>query len=168
MVNTSKDFSTNTRKRKMNKQNKLTRKGKNEGTRKLDNQIVGNAGMYFACYRLSELGLNVMPTARNAKGIDILAYTPDGKAFVGIQVKTVTGRTTVPIGKSADKPSLMGDIWCIVVRGEKPAVFVMTPKEVLAGAEKHGDHWWLHPKAYDSDKFRDGWSRIVSFKRNRS
>jgi len=42
---------------------------------KLETQIVGNIGMYYACYQLSKLGWNVMPTARNAKGIDIIAYS---------------------------------------------------------------------------------------------
>ena len=37
-------------------------------------QVVGNAGMYFAAYRLSRRGWNVMPTSRNARGIDLLAY----------------------------------------------------------------------------------------------
>lgn len=40
---------------------------------KLSPQIVGNVGMYYVCFKLSELGLNVMPTARNARGIDIVA-----------------------------------------------------------------------------------------------
>jgi hypothetical protein len=33
-------------------------------------QVTGNVGMYFAAYRLSQMGWNVMPTARNARGID--------------------------------------------------------------------------------------------------
>ena len=37
-------------------------------------QVVGNIGMYYAAYRLSLMGWNVMPTSRNAKGIDLLAY----------------------------------------------------------------------------------------------
>lgn len=37
-------------------------------------QVVGNIGMYFAAYRLSCMGGNVMPTSRNARGIDLLAY----------------------------------------------------------------------------------------------
>lgn len=46
---------------------------------RLDNQIVGNAGLYYVCYRLSLLGWNVMPTARNARGIDVVAYSGDVK-----------------------------------------------------------------------------------------
>jgi hypothetical protein len=30
------------------------------------NQVVGNIGMHYAAYRLSQQGWNVMPTARNA------------------------------------------------------------------------------------------------------
>ena len=34
-------------------------------------QITGNIGLYYTCYQLSRLGWNVMPTSRNARGIDI-------------------------------------------------------------------------------------------------
>lgn len=37
-------------------------------------QIVGNMGLYLACYELSKAGWNVMPTSRNAKGVDLIAY----------------------------------------------------------------------------------------------
>ena len=37
-------------------------------------QVVGNIGMHYAAYRLSQMGWNVMPTSRNARGIDLLAY----------------------------------------------------------------------------------------------
>jgi hypothetical protein len=30
-------------------------------------QITGNLGLYYCCYKLSLLGWNVMPTARNAR-----------------------------------------------------------------------------------------------------
>src|SRR5688572_317518 len=40
-------------------------------------QTVGNIGLFYVCYRLSRMGWNVMPTARNAKGIDILIYSQD-------------------------------------------------------------------------------------------
>lgn len=40
----------------------------------LDAQIVGNVGIYLNCFRLSLLGWNAVPTARNARGIGIVAY----------------------------------------------------------------------------------------------
>ncbi len=148
--------------------NKPAGKGKKAGTKKLDRQISGNAGMYYVCYRLSELGLNAMPTARNAKGIDILAYRPDGKKYAGIQVKTVAGRATVPLGKNFWKKPIMGDFWCIVNRGDEPTVFVLTPEQVKAGAKKNESGGSLCPTAYDQKDFREAWDQIDKFMRNRS
>ncbi|ABM23214.1 hypothetical protein Sputw3181_0363 [Shewanella sp. W3-18-1] len=42
---------------------------------KLETQVTGNIGMYYACYKLSCMGWNVMPTARNARGIDIIRHS---------------------------------------------------------------------------------------------
>ena len=49
---------------------------------KLETQVTGNIGMYYACYKLSCMGWNVMPTARNARGIDIIAYNKEGTDFI--------------------------------------------------------------------------------------
>ncbi len=46
-----------------------------------------NAGLYYFCYQLSLCGWNVMPTARNARGVDIIAYNSDATRFIGVQVK---------------------------------------------------------------------------------
>lgn len=103
----------------------------------VSNQITGNIGLYYACFHLSTIGWNVMPTARNAAGIDIVAYDGEGVAFRGIQVKTVRGRNAVPLGSTLNK--VMGDFWIIVRlpkagRPGSPQCFVMTPAEVRAGA----------------------------------
>jgi hypothetical protein len=37
---------------------------------RLRRQVVSNVGLYFAAYRLSQKGWNVMPTSRNAQGVD--------------------------------------------------------------------------------------------------
>jgi len=135
-----------------------------EETKEKATQIVGNTGMYYACYRLSQLGLNVMPTARNAKGIDILAYTPDAKKFVGIQVKSLSKKWGVPLGKTKDESSdyaPMGDYWIIVVLNEKPDCYILKPKEVAAGVEtdSKGNHW-LGYKVYAQKKYHEAWKRI--------
>ena len=70
---------------------------------KLEAQIVGNIGLYYVSYRLSQLGWNVMPTARNAKGIDLVAYDLAGNTYRGIQVKSLSKRDPVPLGTSATK-----------------------------------------------------------------
>ena len=41
----------------------------------LNPQITGNVGLYYYCYKLSLPGWNVMPTARDARGVDIIAYS---------------------------------------------------------------------------------------------
>ena len=69
-----------------------------------NNQIVGNIGLYFVCYRLSCLGWNVMPTARNAKGIDIVIYSQDAKRTHTIQVKSLNDAA-----KAAEEQALVNN-----------------------------------------------------------
>jgi hypothetical protein len=129
----------------------------------LPHHVTGNAGLYYCCYRLSLLGWNVMPTARNARGVDIVAYSEDATKLVSIQVKTLSKRNPVPLGTSLDK--VMGHYWIVVNRiGTDPTAFIMKPGEVLKLAkrgEKEGRvSFWLQPTEYDSPKFREAWRRI--------
>jgi hypothetical protein len=127
-------------------------------------QVVGNVGLYYAAFRLSQHGWNVMPTARNARGIDLLAYDVNGHIFKGIQVKALSKRAPVPLGKTIDR--LIGDWWIIVLNAgaTSPTCFVMTPEEVkqLAhrGEKEERISYWLQPKQYDTDQFREAWDRI--------
>ena len=130
---------------------------------KRDPQITGNAGLYFCCYHLSLLGWNVMPTARNARGVDIVAYSRDAKRFIGVQVKSLSQRAPVPLGLSLEK--VMGDFWVIVNQiGTNPSTFVLLPSEVTDLAhrgEKDGRvSYWLQPRKYENELFRDAWHRI--------
>jgi len=126
-------------------------------------QVVGNAGMYFAAYQLSLRGWNVMPTARNARGVDLLAYDASASRYLGIQVKTLSKRNPVPLGNSIDR--FMGDWWIIVSKvATKPECFIMKPDEVrhLAhrGEKDARVSYWLQPNQYDTDEFREAWDRI--------
>ena len=132
---------------------------------KLDPQITGNVGLYYCCYKLSLLGWNVMPTARNARGVDVVAYSRDASRFVGVQVKALSKRYPVPLGLSLDK--VMGDFWVIVNKvASTPSAFVLLPTEVRALAhrgEKDGRvSYWLQPSDYDQEQFQDAWNRIGS------
>lgn len=129
----------------------------------LDPQITGNVGLYYCCYHLSLMGWNVMPTARNARGVDIVAYSRDGKRFIGVQVKALSKRNPVPLGTKLT--SVTGNFWIIVNRvATKPTAFIMLPSEVSALAhrgEKEGRvSFWLQPKDYDCETFREAWARI--------
>lgn len=131
---------------------------------KLNNQTVGNTGLYFVCFKLSWLGWNVMPTARNARGIDLIAYSQDAKTKLAIQVKALSKKSPVPLGKYLD--NLFGDYFvvCREVVTEAPDCFILTPKEVIKLAhrgEKEGRvSYWLQPKAYDQPDYRNNWARI--------
>lgn len=132
---------------------------------RLGPQVTGNAGLYYCCYRLSLLGWNVMPTARNARGVDIVAYSENASKFIGVQVKALSKRNPVPLGTDLDK--CMGDFWIIVNRiATSPTAFILLPTEVKARAhrgEKQGRvSFWLQPPDYDHDSFREAWNRIGS------
>ena len=133
-----------------------------ETGRKINQQIVGNVGLYYCCYQLSLRGWNVMPTARNARGIDIVAYNDNG--FVGIQVKSLSKKSPVPLGTDLSKIS--GDFWVIVneLESGQPKVFVLTPDEVRnmhhKGEKEDKVSYWLQPKHYMTSEFGDKWERI--------
>jgi hypothetical protein len=127
-------------------------------------QVVGNGGLYFVAYRLSKMGWNVMPTSRNARGVDILAYNMDARRYLGIQVKALSKRNPVPLGRSIDR--FMGNWWIIVIKiaTNNPECFIMKPDEVRRLAirtKKSAVPWYyLPPTRYDTDKFREAWGRI--------
>lgn len=129
-----------------------------------NNQVVGNVGLYYVCYLLSRRGWNVMPTARNAKGIDILIYSQDARRTRTIQVKALSKASPVPLGGRLD--NIFGDFFviCRALALEKPECFVLTPAEVRELAhkgEKEGKvSYWLQPKQYAKNEYRDQWQRI--------
>ena len=128
-----------------------------------DTQVTGDIGLYYACYQLSRMGWNAMPTARNARGIDIIAYNRDCSRMISIQVKTLSKRNPVPLGVSLDK--VMGDYWVIVNNvASEPQTYVLLPKEVKAlahrGEKNNKVSYWLQPRAYAVEKFHEAWSRI--------
>lgn len=130
---------------------------------KTDNQITGNIGLYYTCYKLSCMGWNVMPTARNARGVDIIAYNQDGSRFIGVQVKALSKRNPVPLGTNIDK--VMGDFWVIVNNlASEPQAFILLPEEIKErshrGEKDERVSYWLQPGSYDTDAFREAWHRI--------
>jgi hypothetical protein len=127
------------------------------------NQVVGNVGLFYVCYRLSRLGWNVMPTTRNARGIDILIYSEDATLTHTVQVKALSRHSPVPLGSSLEK--LFGDFFivCRGVASNTPECFVLKPVEVASLAYKSQDGkstYWLQPRHYNRPEFRDRWDRI--------
>jgi len=104
-----------------------------------------------------------MPTARNARGVDIIAYNQDGSRFIGVQVKALSKRNPVPLGTSIDK--VMGDFWVIVNNvPSEPKAFILLPEEIRErahrGEKDERVSYWLQPNSYDTDAFREAWHRI--------
>jgi hypothetical protein len=128
-------------------------------------QTVGNIGLFYV-YRLSRMGWNVMPTARNAKGIDILIYSQDASQTRTIQVKTLSKRSPVPLSNKLDHLFADFVVVCRDVIREIPECFILTPAEIrklVHRGEKNGKvSFWLQPRDYATEQFREKWERIGS------
>jgi hypothetical protein len=121
-----------------------------------DAQVTGNVGLYWVCYHLSRLGWNAMPTSRNARGVDIIAYDRNCSHTVSIQVKTLSRKNPVPLGTSLDR--VMGDFWVIVNNvATSPVTYVLIPsgvKRLAHRGEKDGRiSYWLQPRLTASTSF---------------
>ena len=110
-------------------------------TTRLPPHLVGNAGVFYVCYRLSQMGWNAMPTTRNAKGPDIVIASQDARHTWTIQVKSLSKRIPVALGVT---PKIVADlvVVCNRVHTDSPRCFVMTPDEVrgLAYRDKRGEN----------------------------
>ena len=107
----------------------------------------------------------MLPTSRNAKGIDLVIYDQGGKRRHTVQVKALSKPSLVPFSKDF-KDLVPADflIICRLVMEEKPEIFISTFKE-LAGrlhiGERNGKKsYWLQPSQYL--EFRDRWDKIGS------
>lgn len=124
----------------------------------LPKQVVGNVGLYYVCYRLSLRGWNVMPTSRNARGIDIIAYSQDGSRFLAVQVKALSKRNPVPLGRSPHVHGAQHIVICQGVLEEPPKCFVLGPKDLERATCDTKGQYWLQPSAYEA--FENRWDRI--------
>jgi hypothetical protein len=129
-------------------------------------QTVGNIGLFYVCYCLSRMGWNVMPTARNARGIDMVIYSQDASRKLTIQVKTLSKASPVPLSNKLEHLFADFVVVCRHVLKETPECFVLTPDEVrnLAhkGVKDGKVSYWLQPRAYSTEEFRERWERIGS------
>ena len=137
---------------------------KSSTTASLMSQVVGNMGLFYVCDRLSKWGWNVMPTARHARGIDIVIYSQDASRTHTIRVKTLSKRHPVPLSGTLNR--LLGDflVICRNVVMESPECFVLRPDEVRARAHRGEKEArvrdWRQPKDDAVEEFLDAWRRI--------
>ena len=125
-------------------------------------QLTGNSGLYFAAWHLSRRGWHVMPTVRNARGSDLIVANDDETVYFGVQSKALSKRVPVPLGLNLD--SLRSDWWVITINAntDKPVCFILQLDEIraLAFRSKDAGAYWLQPKAYDREEFREAWHRL--------
>lgn len=104
-----------------------------------------------------------MPTARNARGVDLIAYNSSASDIIGVQVKALSKRSPVPLGSSLSK--VMGHYWVVINNIYKePRAFVLRPEDVKRLASKNEKDgrvsYWLDPKRYDTEDFFERWDVI--------
>jgi hypothetical protein len=126
-------------------------------------QFTGNAGLSYVAWQLSRRGWHVTPTIRNARGSDMLVTDADEVVKFGVQSKALSRRQAVPLGRGID--DLRSEWWVITINAnsDAPTCFIMRKEEVQARAsqDKGGQRaFWLEPRDYDSDEYRNAWDRI--------
>ena len=130
-------------------------------TASLVSQVIGNMGLFYVCYRLSKWGWNVMPTARNSRGIDIVMYRQGASRTHTIQVKALSKRHPVPLCRTLDR--LLGDFFviCRHIVTDSPECFVLRPDDVRVRAHRSEQEgrlsYWLQSKDDAVNGFRDAW-----------
>ncbi len=133
-----------------------------KGQSQFASAMTGNAGLNYASWQLSRRGWHVMPTIRNARGSDLIITNSDESVFYGVQSKALSKRQAVPLGSAVD--GLRSDWWVITIKAntDNPVCFVMTAQEVRAAAsqDRQGGRFWLEPRDYDRDDYREAWSRL--------
>ena len=133
-------------------------------SKKKSTQVTGNVGMYYVSFCLSKMGFNVIPTSRNAKGIDLVVYNEDNSKMTGVQVKCLSGKTALPMGYHDNLDHLMDATWTIVVQNKdaEPSVYILTVDEVKAGShQEKGGSWWLGYKKFAGPDTLNRWNLIT-------
>lgn len=130
-----------------------------------NNQVTGNIGLFYSCFLLSKLGWNVMPTSRNAAGIDLIIYSQDSTKKLALQIKTVSKSVPIPLGNNIDK--LIGDFLIIVSNANKenPDIYIFAISDVKlsyhSSINKDGKNsYWFQPTAYRKPELLNNWDLI--------
>jgi len=107
-----------------------------------------------------------MPTTRNAKGVDVVIYSQDGKRKFTIQIKSLSKRNPVPLGTNLENLKIVD--YLIICRNviENPELFIIRIDELLQSnrihqGEKEGRvSYWIEPKDYED--LKDKWEELES------
>jgi len=139
-----------------------------------NNQITGNIGVFYVCYRLSLENWNVLPTIRNASGADI--FIVKERRRLGLQVKTLSVKDNINIGANPFDYSI--DYWIILMnvkKEENPSPYIISRPDMEMEIERCGrsnrgtgllkcydDIYWIQKKFLLSDVhgYSKDWSSL--------
>lgn len=125
-------------------------------------QLVGNMGLYYVCYELSKRGWNVLPTSRNARGVDVVIYSQEAIRTHTIQIKALSKRDPVPLGNNIKNLIAEYLIICRKVLNDRPEIFIskidFIKVRVHEGRKGNKVSYWLNPKEYED--LKDNWGII--------
>ncbi len=126
----------------------------------LPKQLIANIGLFHVCYELSRRGLNVVPTSRNTRAVDVIVGSADFNQHKTVQVKTSTIDIGVYIGKKTKFPTKeaalretsLADFW-VYVRLDMNAGFAVLRVTVWEGSDEDllmegKNDWWYRPWDY--------------------
>ncbi|PLS85538.1 MAG: hypothetical protein CYG60_12020 [Actinobacteria bacterium] len=66
--------------------------------RKLPQHLVRNAGVFYVCYRLPQMGWNATPMTRYAKGPNVFINGKGAERTLRLKVRSLSKRAPVPLG----------------------------------------------------------------------
>lgn len=125
----------------------------------LAKQRSGSEGVFLVCAELARRGFIVSPTARNAKGADILVTDPECTRAFTVQVKTNAESSNFWL---VDKPKGPGSACMIYVLvnlngHRRPPDFYVVPSADLRAATKvDRDGEW--PSFYRDERYKGKWA----------
>jgi hypothetical protein len=96
----------------------------NNAKSRVDNALIGAAGVHFVVSELSLRGLIALPTIRNTAGVDVVVVSADGSWHANLQVKTSRNKVGFwPVGRRYEQVCGKNNFYVFVRYIKKEARF---------------------------------------------
>jgi len=76
---------------------------------KLPPRLVRNAGVFYVCHPLSQMGWNATPTTGYSSGPNVVIDSEDAERTWRLKVRSLSKRAPVPLGKDPQHRRGLGD-----------------------------------------------------------
>src|SRR5262249_46584567 len=135
--------------------------------------LAGQRGVFLVAAELARLELTVAPTARNARGADLLVTTGDNRRAFSVEVKTISTRRNYWLMPApAQMTRSRSHAFVFVDAHVAPPQFFVVPSRVAARCLRYPPHTRGGTKSKhsmtrkDVERYRDAW-RIFGIKEER-